>query len=74
MQNQHSYVILRSGATKNPCLCPNSPDLGQRDLRSPFHLFRLRLMINDLHTHSMLNYIINFGKGNKSIPSINKML
>ncbi len=38
MQNQHSYVILRSGATKNLYLCPNSPDLGQNEtLRSPLH-------------------------------------
>ncbi len=38
MQNQHSYVMLRSGATKNLYTCPNSPDLGQNEtLRSPLH-------------------------------------
>ena len=31
MQNQHGYVILRSGATKNLYLYLNSPDLGQNE-------------------------------------------
>ncbi len=38
MQNQHSYVMLRSGATKNLYLSSNSPDLGQNEtLRPPLH-------------------------------------
>ena len=56
MQNQHSYVILRSGATKNLYLSPNSPDVGQNEtLRLPLHFvqgFGSGWHKFNLHTHS----------------------